>query len=79
VSEIVPVHTRLAPSTPQAIDKVRRFGDALKELPQTPFITEHLLHAGIYTRTVRFPAETALAAVLIKVGTVFIIAGSADI
>jgi hypothetical protein len=77
--KIVPVHTRLVPSNSASIAKVRQLTKVLQELPQTPFVTEHLLHAGMYTRTVRFPAGTVLTAVLIKVGTVFIICGSADI
>lgn len=79
VSEIIPIHTRLAPATPEAIDKVTRFAAALKTLPQTPFVTEHLLHAGMYTRTVRLPANTAAAAVLIKLPTVLIFFGIAKV
>lgn len=58
---------------------MRRFAEALRELPQVPFITEHLLHAGMYTRTVRLPAETAAAAVLIKLPTVLIFYGEAKV
>jgi hypothetical protein len=79
VADIVPVYTRIAPSSAQAIDKVRRFTDVLRELPQVPFVTEHMLHAGMYTRTVRLPGYTAVAAVLIKVPTVLIISGAAKI
>jgi hypothetical protein len=68
---------RLAPSSPEAIDKVRRLTEVLLQVPQTPFVTEHLLHAGMYTRTIRLPAETVVAAVLIKVPTVLIIQGEA--
>ena len=73
--DIVPAYTKLAPSSPEAIDKVRRFADMLLQLPQIPFVTEHLLHAGLYTRTVRLPPDTAIAAVLIKVPTVLITVG----
>jgi len=79
VHEIVPLHTRLAPSTPVAIDKVRRLADALKTLPQTPFVTEHMLHGGLYTRTVRLPPDTVCAAVLIKVPTVLILVGECEV
>jgi hypothetical protein len=79
VHDVVPLHTRLAPASPAGIDKVRRLADALKTLPQTSFVTEHLLHAGMYTRTVRLPADTMAAAVLIKVPTVLIFQGSARI
>jgi hypothetical protein len=62
-----------------AIDRVRRFAEVLKQLPQIPFVTEHMLHAGMYTRTVRLPPETAIAAVLIKVPTVLITVGQGKI
>ena len=73
--DVIPLHIKLAPSSPQAIDKVRRLGDALRELPRLPFVIEHMLHAGMYTRTTRLPAGTVLAAVLIQVPTVLIIMG----
>jgi hypothetical protein len=76
MTDIVPLHARLAPSSLAGIEKVRRLGEVLKALPQIPFITEHLLHAGMYTRTVRLPPDTVCAAVLIKLPTVLIIQGA---
>jgi hypothetical protein len=77
--DVVPVHTRLAPTNQQAIEKVEQFCDELLKLPQIPFVTEHMLHGGIYTRTIRLPAFTAIVAVMIKVPTSLIFAGEADI
>ena len=79
MSELTPIYTRLPPSTPEAIDKVRILTEGLQQLPQTPFVTEHLLHAGMYTRTVRLPRDTVCAAVLIRVPTVLIIAGECEV
>jgi hypothetical protein len=70
----------LVPALPASIDKVNRLAVAIKErLQPCPFVTEHTLHGGLYTRTVRLPADTVCAAVLIKVPTMLIIAGSADV
>jgi hypothetical protein len=77
--ELAPVYTRLAPTNQEAIATVERFCDGLLKLPQIPFITEHQLHGGIYTRTIRLPAYTAIVAVLIKVPTTLIFSGVADI
>lgn len=77
--EVVPAYTKLVPTNAEAIEKVNLFADALLKLPQIPFITEHMLHGGIYTRTIRLPAFTAIVAVLIKVPTSLIFAGVADI
>ena len=79
MSELTPLYTRLPPSTPEAIDKVRILAEGLKQLPQTAFVTEHLLHAGMYTRTVRLPRDTVCAAVLIKVPTVLILHGDCEV
>ena len=79
MTELVPLHTRLAPTTQEGIEKVRLFGELLLQLPQIPFVTEHMLHAGLYTRTVRLPPEVAIAAVLIKVPTVLITMGEGKI
>jgi len=77
--EMAPVHTKLAPTNAEAIETVSRFAELLLKLPQIEFITEHMLHGGIYTRTIRLPPFTAIVAVLIKVPTSLIFAGEADI
>jgi len=79
MSELVPVHTRLAPTSPAAIEKVRALTGILLQAPQTKFVTEHMLHGGLYTRTVRLPADTVCTAVLILVPTVLITSGKATI
>jgi len=71
--------TALAPPTPEAIDTVRRLETEMRKRKQLEFVTEHLLHAGMYTRTVRMPAHAVIAAVLFKVPTVLIIEGSAEV
>jgi len=74
-----PLYTRMAPAKPESVDKVNRLAAALKELPQVPFVTEHMLHAGLYTRTVRLPKDTVCAAVLIKPATVLILVGDCEV
>jgi hypothetical protein len=70
---------RLAPTGPKAAALVDKLADEMLKLPQLQFVTEHLLHAGMYTRTVRLPPETVITACLIKVPTVLIIAGEATV
>ena len=79
MSELAPLYTRVPRSTPKAIEKVATLATALKQLPQVTFITEHMLHAGMYTRTVRLPPGTVCAAVLIKVPTVLILIGDCEV
>ena len=58
---------------------MRVLAEGLATLPQIPFVTEHLLHAGMYTRTVRLPSGTVCAAVLIRPPTVLILVGEVDV
>lgn len=76
----VPEPQLLAPATPETVDKVNQLAGAIKtRLEPCPFVTEHMIHGGIYTRTVRLPANTVCAAVLINPPTTLIVVGSVDI
>ena len=63
----------------QAIAKVRALESKMLELQQTPVCTFHLMHAGVYTRTVMLPAGMLLTGVLIKIATVLIVCGRATV
>lgn len=70
----------LAPSTLIASQTVLKLADAIQtRLAPCPFVTEHQVHGGIYTRTIRLPAGTVGAAVKYKVPTTLIIEGSCDV
>ena len=60
-----------------AIDNVRQLTAAMAELPQVPIRTEHILHAGLYARTVFVPAGVIITGVLIKIPTLLIVQGEA--
>ncbi|HSV48351.1 MAG TPA: hypothetical protein VLJ58_21360 [Ramlibacter sp.] len=66
----------LHPSDIQAIGKVRALESALlAQEDQVEIPTNHVLHAGMYARTVRIPAGHAVTGALIKVPTVLIVNG----
>ena len=65
----------IAPMDPEALDQARRFEDMLLGYPQADIRTDHLLHAGMYARTVLIPAGTAITGALIKLATCLIISG----
>lgn len=67
---------RIAPMTPAAIDKVRQLEAGLMGLPQVEIATAHLLHGGMYARTIRIPAGVVLTGALIKRATVLIVNGT---
>ena len=73
----------LGPALPamsdDALAKVRTLETALLAAPQTDLSTDHLLHAGMYARTICIPAGTALTGALIKRATVLIVNGHATV
>lgn len=62
----------------QAIDKVRRMETEAIKLPTSAMIhiaTYHVLHAGMYARTVMVPAGCTITGALIKIATLLIVNG----
>ena len=57
------------------IDKVRQLEAEILKLPQTKVPTRHVLHAGMYSRTMEVPAQTIITGVLMKIPTLLIIEG----
>ena len=47
-------------------------------MPQVPVETSHVLHAGVYARTVMIPAGCVMTGALIKIDTVVVIQGAAS-
>jgi hypothetical protein len=70
---------RIASMAPAAIDLVRRLESANMELPQVDVRTSHVIHAGMYARTIHIPAGAALTGALIKIPTVLILNGHATV
>lgn len=48
-------------------------------LPQVSLLTEHILHGGMYCRTVRLKANTVITGALIKVPTILVVCGHAKV
>jgi len=65
--------------SPEAIQKVRALQDALADCEQVDMPTEHLIHAGMYARTVRLGPGVALAGALLKVATTVIVSGDCTV
>jgi hypothetical protein len=62
-------------ATPEALAIVNRVEAKMRSMPQIELKTEHILHAGMYARTVRLDARVAIVSVLIKVPTVLTVNG----
>jgi len=59
----------------RAIARVRAFEARSLEREQVPITTHHLIHAGMYARTITIPAGVALTGALIRLATTLIVSG----
>jgi hypothetical protein len=70
------IHNNSLPSmNEEAINKVRILESVSSQLPQIEIKTSHILHGGMYARTILIPAGTLLTGALIKIATMLIIQG----
>lgn len=58
-----------------AIDLVAAYERHNLSLPQVAIHTHHVLHAGMYARTVDLPANIVLTGALVKIPTMLVICG----
>ncbi len=63
----------------QSIERLGDFRRVSLSLPQIDPNTQHVLHAGLYHRTVKMPAGTVMVGVLVKIPTTVIIAGDVSV
>jgi hypothetical protein len=61
------------------VDNVRRIEAALLQHPQVDFKTFHVIHGGMYSRTVMVPANHIITGALIKIPTQVIVVGDAKV
>lgn len=64
---------------PDAVDKVREMETRVLEAPQVDIETWHVLHAGMYARTILIPAGVVLTGALITLATLLVFNGHASV
>ncbi len=69
----------LPPTPKKMLDEIDMLQAFLLQIPQTQIATEHLFHAGLYTRTIRMAPDLVLIGALMKRATVVIVAGHARV
>jgi len=65
----------IPPMTPEAIARVVAYEQEQLRKPQIPIHTQHILHAGLYARTITIPAGVELTGALVKRSTVLQVVG----
>jgi hypothetical protein len=79
MNNVVEFKSRVPAMTDQAVEKVRALENVLLELPQVEIKTHHVLHGGMYARTIKIPAGVMLTGVLINVATTLIVNGDCNV
>lgn len=67
---------RILPMSAVAIEKVKHLTAASLKLPQVEIETMHIIHGGMYARTIMIPAGVTLTGALIKIATIIVISGN---
>lgn len=65
--------------SPAALDNVRALESAVLEQPQVVLTTHHVLHGGMYARTITIPANAVLTGALIEIPTLLIFDGDSEV
>ena len=75
----LPVTAALVPPSPAMLDKLEQAQKILLSCPQVEVVTEHLIHGGMYARTIRRgPGVVAIGSAILR-STVLIINGDCSV
>jgi hypothetical protein len=77
-SLLIPI-TTLPATTSEMVEALSAFEDQLIGHEPVDVPTEHVIHAGMYARTIAMPKEMVLTGALIKRATLVIVTGSAAV
>ena len=73
--DIVTIGNKLPAMTAEGLEKVAKLEAIIGQMPQAEIETDHVIHGGMYARTIEIPAGVMLTGALIKVPTTLIING----
>ena len=74
-----PLPIALTPPSPSMLARLDQASDFIRQFPQTEVVTEHLLHGGMYARTIRRgPGVVAVGSLILR-STILIINGNFSI
>lgn len=69
------VQNNIPPMSEVAIDNVYQLESFALSLPQINIETSHIIHGGMYARTIMIPAGVMITGALIKIATILIVQG----
>lgn len=66
---------QMFPASREMIGKVIALENIVRQAPQLTIDTDHVIHGGMYARTITIPKGAALVGALIKIPTMVIVSG----
>lgn len=79
MSNVVAFERRIPAMSSNAIAAVRVLEESVRELPQEPIETHHVLHGGMYARSITIPAGVVLTGAEILVPTTLVVNGDVTV
>lgn len=69
----------LAPVSPRMLDQLNQVHRLMESCPQIPLATEHLIHGGMYARTIRRGTDSVTVGSIINKATILIVHGECSL
>ena len=79
MTNIAVSNNRITSMSVNAINKVKSLEHQLESYDQLELITDHVIHAGMYSRSLFMPAGSVMTGVIIKIPTILIVSGHATV
>lgn len=76
MNELSITHNHIPSMDIMAINRVRKIEEMALSMPQIEISTSHIIHSGMYARTITIPTGVMITGVLIKIATILIIQGN---
>ncbi|WP_284459615.1 hypothetical protein [Cupriavidus campinensis] len=75
MTQLVAQQGAILPMSPDSIARVAALEQQILACPQVEIHTQHVLHAGMYARTIVIPGGVVLTGALVKVPTILTVSG----
>jgi len=72
-------NNKISVMSESAIEKVRLVQNAMLKFPQVDLPVHHILHGGMYSRSLVIPAGVAIAGAFIQVPTTLVVSGNVTV
>ncbi len=69
----------LPPIDPVSLRAIEQFEACVSHAPQVEVLTQHVLHGGMYSRTVLIPRDVVITGAFIKVPTILFVKGDCTV